>query len=77
MVEEREDVKTWQHEDTGRITQCTDSPGPRWYEVHGYVEQDDNDGSVPSPYCTCNGDDTADEEELFSNRCKACGGQLV
>ena len=25
--------KHWQHEDTGRITQCDKQPSPRWYEI--------------------------------------------
>ena len=32
---------------------------------------------VESPYCTCNGEESADEEELAANKCKCCGGQLV
>jgi hypothetical protein len=32
---------------------------------------------IESPYCTCNGEESADEEELFANKCKCCGGQLV
>ena len=34
--------------------------------------------SEADPYCICGADDAfADEEELLSNKCKACGGQLV
>lgn len=41
----------------------------RWADTGEPVESD--------PYCECGGDAFADEEELFSNKCKACGGQLV
>lgn len=34
-------------------------------------------GLVDSPYCICEGDESADAEELLANRCKSCGGQLV
>jgi hypothetical protein len=34
-----EGVRTWQHDETGRITQTAECPGPRWTEVPAGVPE--------------------------------------
>ena len=37
-------MRTWQHEDTGRITECEESPGPRWHEIPSQTPEIYSDG---------------------------------